>query len=80
MSILLTPEQAQFIQTQIATGRYGTIEEVLSAALRSLAFQETDDMDELTRDEDLQRLQNYRATGKGIPHDQVATWLSSHYL
>jgi putative addiction module CopG family antidote len=75
MSISLTPEQAQFIETQIATGRYHTIEEVLAAALRSLAGQ--DDLDALTREEDLQRLQNYRDTGKGIPHDQVALWLSS---
>jgi putative addiction module CopG family antidote len=77
MPIQLTSEQTQFVQAQIATGRYATIEEVLVAAFRSLAVQEADAMDELTRAEDLQRIQNYRDTGKGIPHDQVAAWLSS---
>ena len=37
----------------------------------------TFDTDEATREADLQRLQNYRETGHGIPHDQVAEWLSS---
>jgi hypothetical protein len=31
--------------------------------------------DDVTKEEDLRRLQRYRETGYGIPHDQVATWL-----
>jgi putative addiction module CopG family antidote len=78
MPIQLTPDQAQFIQTQITNGRYNTIEEVLTAALQSLATeQDSNPMDELTRAEDLRRLQNYRETGQGMPHEQVANWLSS---
>jgi hypothetical protein len=37
----------------------------------------TFDADEATREADLQRLQNYRETGRSIPLDQVAAWLSS---
>jgi hypothetical protein len=37
----------------------------------------TFDAAEATREEDLQRLQHYRETGHGIPHEQVAAWLSS---
>jgi hypothetical protein len=35
------------------------------------------DTTEATREEDLQRLQNYRETGHGIPHEQVSEWLAS---
>jgi hypothetical protein len=35
------------------------------------------DTAEATREEDLQRLQRYRETGHGIPHEQVSEWLSS---
>jgi hypothetical protein len=35
------------------------------------------DTDQETREADLQRIQNYRKTGHGIPHDQVDAWLSS---
>ncbi|RUS96664.1 hypothetical protein DSM106972_086870 [Dulcicalothrix desertica PCC 7102] len=30
-----------------------------------------------TREEDMGRLQRYRETGYGIPHEQVAAWLDS---
>lgn len=33
------------------------------------------DTPEETREEDLQRLQRYRETGHGIPHEQVSEWL-----
>jgi antitoxin ParD1/3/4 len=36
MSIILTPEQEQFIQTKLLTGKYRTAEEVLEMALRLL--------------------------------------------
>ncbi len=36
-----------------------------------------DENDEAMREADRQRLQNYRETGQGIPHDRVAAWLSS---
>ncbi len=34
--------------------------------------------DDVTR-EDIHRLQRYRETGYGIPHEQVAAWLDSVY-
>ncbi|MHC5595631.1 MAG: hypothetical protein ACYTXC_06635 [Nostoc sp.] len=33
--------------------------------------------DDATREEDMRRLQRYRETGDGIPHEQVAAWLAS---
>ena len=33
--------------------------------------------DDVTKEEDLRRLQQYRETGYGIPHEHVAAWLSS---
>ena len=33
--------------------------------------------DDVTKEEDLRRLQQYRETGYGIPHEQVAAWLVS---
>jgi predicted transcriptional regulator len=78
MPIQLTAEQTQFVQAQIATGRYDTIEEVLAAAFRSLvAAQVADKKANIPQAEDWKRIQNYRATGKSVPHDQVAAWLSS---
>jgi hypothetical protein len=35
------------------------------------------DTTEATREEDLKRLQRYRETGHGIPHEQVSEWLSN---
>ena len=40
MSIILKPEQAQFIQEQIATGRFKSEGEVLEKALQLLALQQ----------------------------------------
>jgi putative addiction module CopG family antidote len=80
MSITLTPEQEQFIQSKLQTGHYHTAQEVLDVALR--LFEEYDqanptNVDTLTHVADAQRLQTYRETGRGISHAQVATWLSS---
>ena len=36
MSISLTPDQEQFVQTKLKTGKYRSIEEILEVALRSL--------------------------------------------
>lgn len=33
--------------------------------------------DDATKSEDMLRLQRYRETGYGIPHEQVAAWLAS---
>lgn len=33
--------------------------------------------DDATKEEDMRRLQRYRETGYGIPHEQVAVWLDS---
>ncbi len=84
MSITLTPQQEQFVQTKLKTGKYRTAEEVLELALRLLEAYEqanqtdTDtDIDALTYAADAQRLQAYRDTGYGIPHNDVAQWLSS---
>jgi antitoxin ParD1/3/4 len=36
MSISLTPDQEQFIQTKLQSGKYGSAEEILAMALRLL--------------------------------------------
>ena len=36
MNIILNPEQEQFIQTEIKNGRYETVEQVISEALKLL--------------------------------------------
>jgi putative addiction module CopG family antidote len=77
MSITLTPEQEQFVQTKLLTGKYYTVEEVLAAALQLLDEYDQYDLDNLTRAADAERLQAYRKTGNGIPHAQVAAWLST---
>jgi antitoxin ParD1/3/4 len=40
MNITLTPEQSQFIQTQLATGNYQSFTEILQVAFDLLAQQE----------------------------------------
>ena len=46
--------------------------------LQSEAFPHSEvPSDEVMRQEDQQRLQNYRETGYAISHDRVAEWLTS---
>jgi putative addiction module CopG family antidote len=40
MTISLTPELDRLLQEKLASGRYGTVEEVLTAALRALNQEE----------------------------------------
>jgi putative addiction module CopG family antidote len=80
MSIILTPQQEQFIQTKLQTGKYRTAEEVLEVALQLLEEHDQADplhIDTLTREADAKRLQAYRETGHGIPQSHIAAWLSS---
>ncbi len=77
MTITLTPEQEHLIQIKLQTGKYHTAAEILDIALRLLDEYDQTDPDSLTREDDAQRLQTYRETGHGIPHTQVAAWLSS---
>ncbi|WP_094674003.1 type II toxin-antitoxin system ParD family antitoxin [Hydrocoleum sp. CS-953] len=40
MNIILTPQQEEFIQSQIAKGKYTNIEEVINSALKLLEKQD----------------------------------------
>lgn len=46
--------------------KHGVSDEIITIAI-----------EEATLESDRQRLQQYRDTGHGIPHEQVAVWLSS---
>lgn len=70
MSIALKPEQQQFIQQQIALGRFGSEEEVLEKALQLLSsqYREYDNWVEDTRAK-IDEAQAEIDRGEGIPLD-----------
>ncbi len=70
MSIVLKPEQQQFIQQQIALGRFGSEEEVLEKALQLLSsqYREYDNWVEDTRAK-IDEAQAQIERGEGIPLD-----------
>ena len=70
MSIALKPEQQQFIQQQIALGRFGSEEEVLEKALQLLSsqYREYDNWVEDTRAK-IDEAQAQIDRGEGIPLD-----------
>jgi antitoxin ParD1/3/4 len=76
MSIALKPEQQQFIQQQIALGRFGSEEEVLEKALQLLSsqYREYDDWVEDTRAK-IDEAQAEIDRGEGIPLDTAMTQL-----
>jgi antitoxin ParD1/3/4 len=76
MSIALKPEQQQFIQQQIALGRFGSEEEVLEKALQLLSSQylEYDNWVEDTRAK-IDEAQAEIDRGEGIPLDVAMTQL-----
>jgi antitoxin ParD1/3/4 len=72
MSIAIEPEQRQFIQQQIALGRFESEEAVLEKALQLLSFQylEYDDWVEDTRAK-IDEAQLEIDRGEGIPLDSL---------
>jgi antitoxin ParD1/3/4 len=76
MSIPLKPEQQQFIQQQIALGRFGSEEEVLEKALQLLSsqYREYDNWVEDTRAK-IDEAQAEIDRGEGIPLDVAMTQL-----
>jgi antitoxin ParD1/3/4 len=76
MSIALKPEQQQFIQQQIALGRFGSEEEVLEKALQLLSsqYREYDNWVEDTRAK-IDEAQAEIDRGDGIPLDVAMTQL-----
>jgi antitoxin ParD1/3/4 len=74
--IALKPEQQQFIQQQIALGRFGSEEEVLEKALQLLSsqYQEYDEWVEDTRAK-IDEAQAEIDRGEGIPLDVAMTQL-----
>jgi antitoxin ParD1/3/4 len=74
MSIALKPEQQQFIQQQIALGRFGSEEEVLEKALQLLSsqYREYDNWVEDTRAK-IDEAQAEIDRGEGIPLDVAIT-------
>lgn len=76
MSIALKPEQQQFIQQQIALGRFGSEEEVLEKALQLLSsqYREYDEWVEDTRAK-IDEAQAEIDRGEGIPLDVAMTQL-----
>jgi antitoxin ParD1/3/4 len=78
MSIALKPEQQQFIQQQIALGRFGSEEEVLEKALQLLSSQyvEYDHWVEETRTK-IDEAQKEIDRGEGIPLDVAMAQIRS---
>jgi antitoxin ParD1/3/4 len=78
MSIMLKPEQQQFIQQQIALGRFGSEEEVLEKALQLLSSQylEYDNWVADTRSK-IDEAQLEIDRGEGIPIDIAMAQLRS---
>ncbi len=76
MSIALKPEQQQFIQQQIALGRFRSEEEVLEKALQLLSsqYQEYDNWVEDTTAK-IDEAQAEIDRGEGIPLDVAMTQL-----
>jgi antitoxin ParD1/3/4 len=74
--IALKPEQQQFIQQQIALGRFGSEEEVLEKALQLLSsqYREYDEWVEDTRAK-IDEAQAEIDRGEGIPLDVAMTQL-----
>jgi Arc/MetJ-type ribon-helix-helix transcriptional regulator len=77
----LTTAQERFVQAKLETGQYQNTEEILEAAFQLLEERDlslnSPELDQATRQEDQQRLDKYRQTKQGVPHDQVAAWLDS---
>jgi antitoxin ParD1/3/4 len=78
MSLALKPEQQQFIQQQIALGRFGSEEEVLEKALQLLSSQylEYDNWVADTRAK-IDEAQQEIDRGEGIPLDIAMAQLRS---
>ncbi len=76
MTLTLTPEQAQFLQTQLTVGGYSSLEEVLQVALELLANhqQQTTDPTWLTEvGQKVDAAEASIARGEGIPFDDAMT-------
>jgi antitoxin ParD1/3/4 len=80
MSITLKPEQQQFIQQQIALGRFESVEEVLEKALQLLSSQylEYDAWVEDTRAK-IDEAQLEIDRGEGIPLDIAMAQLRDRF-
>ncbi len=74
MTLTLTPEQAQFLQTQLTAGGYSSLEEVLQVALELLANHQQQITDPTWLAEVGQKVDAAEASiarGEGIPFDDA---------
>ena len=77
MQISLTPELTAIIERQLASGAYGSPDEVIAAAL--LQFDELVDpaLETQVEEENDRRWQKFQATGHAISHQRVREWAYS---
>lgn len=77
MQIFLTPELTAIIERQIASGAYGSPDEVVSAAL--LQFDELVDpaLEAQIEEENERRWQKFKETDHAISHEKLREWAYS---
>jgi putative addiction module CopG family antidote len=77
MQISLTPELTAIIERQLASGGYGSPDEVVAAAL--LQFDERIDpaLEAQVEEENDRRWQKFQETGYAISHYKVREWAYS---
>lgn len=77
MQISLTPELTAIVERQIASGAYGSPDEVVAAAL--LQFEELMDpvLEAQIEEEDERRWQKFKETDHAISHAKVREWAYS---
>lgn len=77
MQISLTPELTAIIERQLASGAYGSPDEVVAAAL--LQFDELIDpaLEAQIEEENDRRWQKFQETGHAISHQKAREWAYS---
>lgn len=77
MQISLTPELTAIIERQLASGAYGSPDEVVAAAL--LQFDELINpaLEAQVEEENDRRWQKFQATGHAVSHEKVKEWAYS---
>jgi putative addiction module CopG family antidote len=77
MQISLTPELTAIIERQLASGAYGSPDEVVAAAL--LQFDERIDpaLEAQVEEENDRRWQKFQETGHAVSHEKVREWAYS---
>ena len=77
MQISLTPELTAIIERQIASGAYGSPDEVVAAALLQFDEQIDPALEVQVEEENDSRWQKFQKTGRVVSHAKVREWAYS---